>query len=118
MLSLPDREQAVDLVLYALETMEGGEVFIPKIPSMRVADLAEAMAPGIPRDIIGIRPGEKLHEQMLTADESRHAVDGGDVYVVHPEHAWWTESAPTTRNGKAVNDASPSLTSEVVSEVS
>ena len=88
--------QAVDLVLYALESMEGGETYIPKIPSMRVVDLAEAMAPGVPHDIIGIRPGEKLHEQMLTADESRHAVDAGDVYVVHPEHAWWTDSAPTT----------------------
>ena len=64
--------QAVDLVLYALDHMAGGEVFIPKIPSMRVVDLAEAMAPGLPREIIGIRPGEKLHEVLLTADESRH----------------------------------------------
>ncbi len=86
--------QAVDLVLFALENMEGGETYIPKIPSMRVADLAEAMAPGLPRDIIGIRPGEKLHEQMLTADESRHSIDAGSVYVVHPEHAWWTDAAP------------------------
>ena len=57
-------DQAVDLVLYALEHMVGGEVFIPKIPSMRVVDLAEAMAPGVPRDVIGIRPGEKLHEVL------------------------------------------------------
>lgn len=82
--------QSVDLVLYALEHMTGGEIFIPKIPSMRVVDLAEAMAPGIPRDVIGIRPGEKLHELLLTSDESRHAVDAGDVYVVLPEHPWWT----------------------------
>ena len=81
--------QAVDLVLFALEHMAGGEVFIPKIPSIRVPDLADAIAPGVPRDIIGIRPGEKLHEQLLTSDETRHAVDAGDVYVVLPEHEWW-----------------------------
>jgi UDP-N-acetylglucosamine 4,6-dehydratase len=83
--------QAVDLVVHALAAMEGGEIFIPKIPSMRVVDLAEAMAPGTPRDIIGIRPGEKLHELLLTADESRHAIDAGDTYVVLPEHSWWSE---------------------------
>ena len=89
--------QAVDLVLYALEHMEGGEVFIPKIPSMRVVDLAEAMAPGLPTKVIGIRPGEKLHEQMLTASESRHTIDVGDVYIVQPELAWWTDKAPQQR---------------------
>src|SRR5205814_4483676 len=67
--------QAVDLVLFALRHATGGEVFIPKIPSMHVTDLAEAMAPGVPRDLIGIRPGEKLHEVLITADESRHTID-------------------------------------------
>jgi UDP-N-acetylglucosamine 4,6-dehydratase len=86
--------QAVDLVLHALEHMHGGEVFIPKIPSMRVTDLAEAIAPGVPRDIIGIRPGEKLHELLITADESRHAIDAGSVYVVLPEQPWWDGKAP------------------------
>lgn len=95
--------QAVDLVLYAVEHMTGGEVFIPKIPSMRVTDLAEAMAPGIPRDIIGIRPGEKLHELMITGDESRHTIDAGDVYVVLPEHPWW-ESSPRWVDGKPVEE--------------
>jgi UDP-N-acetylglucosamine 4,6-dehydratase len=89
--------QAVDLVLFALEHMAGGEIFVPKIPSMRVVDLAEAMAPGAPRDVIGIRPGEKLHELLLTNDEARHAVDAGDVYVVLPEHPWWDESASQHR---------------------
>lgn len=84
---------AVDLVLYGLEHMEGGEIFIPKIPSMRVTDLAEALAPGVPTKITGIRPGEKLHEVLLTDDEARHSVDAGEVYVVLPEHPWWaTES--------------------------
>lgn len=81
--------QAVDLVLLALDRSVGGEVFIPKIPSMRVVDLAEAMAPGVERKFIGIRPGEKLHEVLLTADESRHAIDAGAVYVVLPEQDWW-----------------------------
>jgi UDP-N-acetylglucosamine 4,6-dehydratase len=83
--------QAVDLVLFGLDNMVGGEIFIPKIPSMRVTDLAEAMAPGVPVDLIGIRPGEKLHEVLLTGDESRHSIDAGQVYVVLPEHPWWSE---------------------------
>jgi UDP-N-acetylglucosamine 4,6-dehydratase/5-epimerase len=83
--------QAVELVLFALEHMEGGEVFVPKIPSMRIVDLAAAMAPGVPHEMIGIRPGEKLHELLLTSDEARHALDCGDVYVVLPEHPWWND---------------------------
>lgn len=82
-------DEAVDLVLYALEHTEGGEVFVPKIPSMKVVDLADAMAQGIPTVEVGIRPGEKLHEALLTEDEARHSVDAGDVYVVLPEHPWW-----------------------------
>jgi UDP-N-acetylglucosamine 4,6-dehydratase/5-epimerase len=82
--------QAVDLVLHALEHMVGGEVFIPKIPSMRVTDLAAAMAPGVPTEVVGIRPGEKLHELLITADESRHTVDAGEVFIVLPEHPWWS----------------------------
>jgi UDP-N-acetylglucosamine 4,6-dehydratase/5-epimerase len=95
--------QAVDLVLYALEHMTGGEVFIPKIPSMRVTDLAKAIGAGLPQEVVGIRPGEKLHELMLTSDESRHAVDAGDVYVVLPEHVWWDERGPQV-NGTPVPD--------------
>jgi UDP-N-acetylglucosamine 4,6-dehydratase len=96
-------DQAVDLVLYAVDNMVGGEIFIPKIPSMRVTDLAEAMAPGVPRDIIGIRPGEKLHELLLTSDESRHAIDADDVYVVLPEHPWWTDH-PRWIEGKPLEE--------------
>ena len=91
---------AVDLVLFALQHTEGGEVFVPKIPSMKVTDLAEAMAPGTPTDIVGIRPGEKLHESLLTADEARHSVDADGVYVVLPEHPWWA-------SGSRWSDASP-----------
>jgi UDP-N-acetylglucosamine 4,6-dehydratase len=87
-ISLPE---AVDLVMYGLEHMAGGEVFVPKIPSMSVLDLAETIAPGVPHDVVGIRPGEKLHEILLTNDECRHTVDAGEVYVVKPEHPWWNE---------------------------
>jgi UDP-N-acetylglucosamine 4,6-dehydratase len=96
-------DQAVDLVLYAFEHMVGGEIFIPKIPSMRITDLAEAMAPGLPIDYIGIRPGEKLHEGMLTIDEARHSIDAGDVYVVLPEHPWW-EAHPKWLDGAPLPD--------------
>ena len=81
--------QAVDLVEYAMVHSVGGEIFIPKIPSMTVVDLAKAMAPDLPIEIIGIRPGEKLHEVLITDDESRHTIDAGEVYVVLPEHPWW-----------------------------
>lgn len=81
--------QAVDLVLFGLEHMRGGEIFIPKIPSMRVPDLAEAMAPGMQTETIGIRAGEKLHEILLTSDEARHAIELPNAYVVTPEHAFW-----------------------------
>jgi UDP-N-acetylglucosamine 4,6-dehydratase len=95
--------QAVDLVLFAIEHAIGGEVFIPKIPSMKVVDLAEAMAPGVPREVIGIRPGEKLHELLITGDEARHAIDAGEVYVVLPEHPWW-EDHPVWMAGKPLDD--------------
>jgi UDP-N-acetylglucosamine 4,6-dehydratase len=88
--------EAVALVLHAIGHARGGEVFVPRIPSIRVVDLAEAMAPGLPRRIVGIRPGEKLHEVLITADESRHAyVDptgAVDRYVVVPEYQWWSDA--------------------------
>jgi UDP-N-acetylglucosamine 4,6-dehydratase/5-epimerase len=96
--------QAVDLVLYALEWMHGGEVFVPKIPSMTITDLAEAIAPGVPREVIGIRPGEKLHELLITADESRHSIDGGSVYVVLPEQPWWDEKGPAAFGNRLRDD--------------
>jgi UDP-N-acetylglucosamine 4,6-dehydratase len=87
-------DSAVDLVLYALEHMVGGEIFIPKIPSMRVTDLANAIAPGVSTESTGIRPGEKLHEILLTSDESRHAVEIDGHYVVLPQRQWWKGSGP------------------------
>ena len=94
--------QAVDLVLHALEHMNGGEIFVPKIPSMRVVDLAQAIAPGVPRRVTGIRPGEKLHEVLVTSDEARHTLDTGAAYVITPEHPWWSKDWHS--DGKPVAD--------------
>jgi len=85
-------DQAVAVVCRAVERMHGGEIFVPKIPSMRITDLAEAIGPGCRRQVIGIRAGEKLHEILLTDDEARHAVDAGDWYVIEPEHEFWAAS--------------------------
>jgi len=83
--------EAVDFVISSTERMVGGEIFIPKIPSIRIGDLAQAIAPDARREIIGIRPGEKLHEQLLMSDEARHTVAQDDRYVILPEFHAWTE---------------------------
>lgn len=82
-------EHGVRFVLKCVEEMRGGEVFIPKIPSMRLVDLAEAIAPGAEKVFTGIRPGEKLGEVLLTQEEARHAVQRPDCFVVMPEHLFW-----------------------------
>ncbi len=78
-------EQGVEMVLTAFELAGGGEIFVPKIPSMHIGDLAEAIAPGVNTVEVGIRPGEKLHESMITKEDSRNAIDIGDYYVIKPE---------------------------------
>jgi UDP-N-acetylglucosamine 4,6-dehydratase len=77
-------QQAVEFVLSCLPLVKGGETFVPKIPSMRIVDVADALAPDAERVITGIRPGEKLHEVLLTEDESRNSFDVGDRYVIMP----------------------------------
>jgi UDP-N-acetylglucosamine 4,6-dehydratase len=66
--------------------MAGGEIFIPKIPSMKLVDLFETIVPGAKKEIIGIRPGEKLHELLVTPEEARHAVEMDEYFVILPEH--------------------------------
>ncbi len=82
-------EHGVRFVIRAIELMHGGEIFVPKIPSMRLIDLAEAVAPGCMIDYIGIRPGEKLHEVLLSDDEARNAVEVDGMFVIKPSHPWW-----------------------------
>ena len=82
-------DQGVRFVMRAVESMHGGEVFVPKLPSMNIMDLAAAVAPGCRVKEIGIRPGEKLHEVLLSDDESRHAVELDNMFVIRPAHPWW-----------------------------
>lgn len=82
-------DQAVDFVIRSFGQMQGGELFIPRIPSMRVIDIAEAVAPGSPIHEIGIRPGEKLHEEMISLDDGRRCYRLEDRYVVAPVAAEW-----------------------------
>jgi UDP-N-acetylglucosamine 4,6-dehydratase len=82
-------EHGVRFVIRAIEQMHGGEIFVPKIPSMRLVDLAEAVAPGCAIEFIGIRPGEKLHEVLLSEDEARNAVELDEMYIIQPSHPWW-----------------------------
>ncbi|WP_448664964.1 UDP-N-acetylglucosamine 4,6-dehydratase (inverting) [Sphingomonas sp. CJ20] len=74
----------VEMVLWALENARGGEIFVPKIPSYRITDVAEAVAPECRQDVVGIRPGEKLHEEMITASDSPYTVDLGRYYAILP----------------------------------
>ena len=76
--------QGVDMVLWALENAKGGELFVPKIPSYRILDIAEAIAPGCDKPVVGIRPGEKIHEEMITESDSLNTVDLGRYYAVLP----------------------------------
>jgi UDP-N-acetylglucosamine 4,6-dehydratase len=77
-------DDGVDFVLSCLSTMQGGEIFVPKIPSMRVVDLAECLAPGMPTRVVGTRAGEKLHESMITQDDARSTLELPDRFVVCP----------------------------------
>lgn len=95
-------DQGVRFVINSLEMMKGGEIFIPKIPSMKISDLAQTMAPSAQVKEIGIRPGEKLHEVLLTEDESRHAKEFDTHFIIEPEHAFW-RSEPFT-GGKPVEE--------------
>lgn len=84
-------QEGVDLVLESFARMHGGEVFVPKIPSARIGDLADAIAPGLARKIIGIRPGEKLHEVMVPVDDAFHTLEFPNHYVIKPSIQFVTE---------------------------
>lgn len=78
-------EQAIEMVLTAIERMRGGELYVKKIPSMNITDLAQAIAPGMKIKEVGIRPGEKIHEQMITKEDARNTLEFGDYFVILPE---------------------------------
>ncbi|MEU8815530.1 UDP-N-acetylglucosamine 4,6-dehydratase (inverting) [Actinoplanes sp. NPDC048796] len=94
--------QAVKFVVDSFDVMQGGELFVPRIPSMRILDLVEAVAPNSPTHEMGVRPGEKLHEEMIASDDSRRTLRFPDRYVVQPVVASWGYEAP--EGGEEVPD--------------
>lgn len=92
-------EQGVRFVLDSFERMEGGEVFVPKIPSMRIMDLARAIAPECEFDIVGIRPGEKLHEVMIAEDDARHTLEYDGYFAICPSYQEWDRTEYSRRDG-------------------
>ena len=91
-------QEGVDLVLKSFKRMHGGEIFVPKIPSIKITDLAEAMAPGKPIEIIGIRPGEKLHEVMCPGDYSHMTLEFDDFYLLKPSINFYHQDVDYTEN--------------------
>ena len=98
-------EEGVSFVLLALNEMFGGEIFVPKLPSIKVIDLIRHIVPSGSYKTIGIRPGEKLHEVMIPQEESRNCIDMGGYYILQPSHHWWNMQAFTKKmqqTGKAI----------------
>ncbi len=95
-------EQGVNFVIMNIERMKGGEIFVPKIPSMSIMDLAKAVAPDAEIEIIGIRPGEKLHEILISEDDMRNTLEFDDMYLIQPTHPSWP-----TGEWKGVKPVSP-----------
>jgi len=94
-------DQAVELVIYALENMSGGELYVKKIPSIKITDLAKAIAPNLPIEIVGIRPGEKIHEKMISSDDARNTLELEGHYIIQPNFHWW-EKRNKALKGKPV----------------
>lgn len=97
-------QHGVDFVASCIAMMQGGEIFVPKIPSMRIVDVARTMAPHLPHKVIGIRPGEKLHEVMITEDDSRQTFELPDRYVIEPAFAFWTHEPYERLGARPVAD--------------
>jgi UDP-N-acetylglucosamine 4,6-dehydratase len=96
-------EQGVDFVLKGFETMVGGELFVPKLPSMNIMELAKVIAPECKTDIIGIRPGEKLHESMIPQGDARRTIEFADHFIIQPDFDFWGRRF-TNNGGQAVPD--------------
>jgi UDP-N-acetylglucosamine 4,6-dehydratase len=85
-------QQSVDYVLSSAATMKGGEIFVPKIYSMKMVDIAGALAPHLPQNIVGIRPGEKLHESLITEDDARNTVELPEGFIILPSIKFWSDN--------------------------
>lgn len=97
-------DEGVNLVLDRLGGMHGGEIFIPKIPSMKIVDVMRVLAPESKREVIGIRPGEKLHECLITPEEARHTKEFDKYFVIMPEGPWWPHADKYEDGGNLAND--------------
>jgi UDP-N-acetylglucosamine 4,6-dehydratase len=97
-------EQGVEFVLWCLDNMVGGELFVPKIPSMSIMDLAQTIAPECETRIIGIRPGEKIHELMIPRDEARRTLEFENHYVIQPEFKFWSRRSSENRGTEVPDD--------------
>jgi FlaA1/EpsC-like NDP-sugar epimerase len=95
-------DQGVDLVWHAFEDMVGGEIYVKKIPSMKVTDIARAVAPNARHEIIGIRPGEKLHEQMIGSEDAPHTYEYADHYKILPAIHNWSQDPERINGGQKV----------------
>ena len=95
-------EQGVHFVLNSLQRMTRGEIFVPKLPSMKITDLATALAPGCEHEIVGIRPGEKLHEVMISEEDARVSLEFDDYFVIVPQFSWWKHDK--CKEGKPLSD--------------
>ena len=95
-------EQGVGFALDCLKHMGGGELFVPKIPSMKIMDLAKAVAPECEHNISRVRPGEKIHEVMITKEDARHTLEFDNYYIIEPEFHWWSTDDHISNDGKAV----------------
>ena len=97
-------QQGADFVASAVQMMHGGEIFVPKIPSTKITDIAHCLAPLLPLRVVGIRPGEKLHEMMVTEDDSRHTLEMEDRYIIEPAFSFWQRDNYTETGAKPVAD--------------
>ncbi len=95
-------QQGVDFVIDSFEMMQGGEIFVPQIPSMKMTELATAMAPHLPQKIVGIRPGEKLHEIMVPLDDGRSTLEYKNRYIIEPQFAFWEHESYLKMGAKQV----------------
>ncbi|QPJ64066.1 MAG: UDP-N-acetylglucosamine 4,6-dehydratase (inverting) [Candidatus Nitrohelix vancouverensis] len=116
--------QSVQFILRSMDRMLGGEVFVPKLPSMRVVDLAKAIAPECRLEVVGIRPGEKLHETLISEFDSRHTYEYDDFFVILPDYEWYQLNEWQLKGGKVVENFSYSsvenshwLDSEAISKI-
>ena len=97
-----EMDEAIELVLRGLSLMQGGEIFIPKLPTSDIETLAEAIAPGVPRKTVGMRPGETLHEALISNEEARRTYDVGELLVVYPEFQFHKTTLTNIRPGTPV----------------